>query len=331
MTVITVCIIILTSLLYILRYFSSSSEVSIYSQNCITFIPLPIITFDKLVMSRGNSKIFTYAFRKSGALHYLVPLFIFFPVRSRQNLPFIQKKFSPACIARMQAAVSREEIRKTIFSMNKNKALGPDRFSVRFFHKAWSVIEDGDVKAVMVFFESGNLLKEVNAMIITLVPKKKNPTSMSEYMPISCCNLISKSIIKILANRLLPGLDEVISLNQGAFIPKRSIVENILFAQEMVCDYHKEKGNPRCTLKVDLMKAYDSVSWDFILHCLICFGAPSKFVGWIKECISSPSYSSALNGTLVGFFSKKERVTTRGPYLSLLICSSHGSALSITS
>jgi hypothetical protein len=76
MTVITVCIIILTDLTYILRYFSSSSEVSIYSQIYITFtyIPLPIFTSDKLVMSRGNSKIFTYAFCKSEALQFICPL-----------------------------------------------------------------------------------------------------------------------------------------------------------------------------------------------------------------------------------------------------------------
>jgi hypothetical protein len=46
----------------------------------------------------------------------------------------------------------------------------------------------------------------------------------------------------------------------------------------------------------------DSISWDFILDCLKCFGAPPNFVAWIKECISSPSYSIALNGTLVGYF-----------------------------
>jgi Ni,Fe-hydrogenase I cytochrome b subunit len=68
MIVITICIIMITGLLYILRYFSSSSEVSIYSQIYITFIPLSIITSDKLVMSCENSKIFTYAFCKSGAL-----------------------------------------------------------------------------------------------------------------------------------------------------------------------------------------------------------------------------------------------------------------------
>jgi hypothetical protein len=106
---------------------------------------------------------------------------------------------------------------------------------------------------------------------------------MGDYRPISCCNLIYKCITKILANRLLPGLDDVVSPNQGAFIPKSSIAKNILLAQELVCDYHKKQGKPRCTLKVDLMKAYDSISGDFIIHCLHCFGAPYKFVAWVRN------------------------------------------------
>jgi hypothetical protein len=84
----------------------------------------------------------------------------------------------------------------------------------------------------------------VNATI-TLVPKKKNPATMSDYRPISCCNLIYKCITKILANRLLLGLDNIISSNQEAFISKRSISENILLAQELVCDYHKKKDKPQ--------------------------------------------------------------------------------------
>jgi hypothetical protein len=74
----------------------------------------------------------------------------------------------------------------------------------------------------------------------------------------------------MLANRLLPGLDAIISNNQAAFVTE--------LAQELVCDWHKEKGIPRCTLKVDLMKAYDSVDWDFILFCFQCLRALAKFV-----------------------------------------------------
>lgn len=117
---------------------------------------------------------------------------------------------------------------------------------------------------------------------------------MGEYRPISCCNVIYKCITKVLANRLLPGLVEVVSLNQGAFIPGRSIGENILLAQALVSEYHRDKRPPRCILKVDLMKAYDFVSWEFLLHCLRCFGPPSNFIGWIKACISFPSFSLLL-------------------------------------
>lgn len=112
---------------------------------------------------------------------------------------------------------------------------------------------------------------------------------------------------------MLPGLDDIISPTQGTFIPKRSIAENILLAQELVWDYHKNQGKPRCALKVDIMKAYDSVSWSFILHCLHCFGAPPKFILWVKECISSPSFSISLNGSLVGYFQGKKGLRQGDP------------------
>jgi hypothetical protein len=78
---------------------------------------------------------------------------------------------------------------------------------------------------------------------------------------------------------MLPFLSDLVSKNQYVFIPARSISENVLLAQELVRGYHKKKGNPRCTFKVDLMKAYDSVNWEFILQCLHCFGFPKIFLG----------------------------------------------------
>jgi hypothetical protein len=164
-------------------------------------------------------------------------------------------------------------------------------------------------EAVLKFFHHCKLLKEVNSTIITLVPKRKNPSCMGDYRAISCCNIIYKCITKILANRMIPGLEEVISSNQGPFIPGRGIAENILLAQEVVSDYHKEKGKARCTLKVDLMKAYDSLSWEYILHYLHCFGAPSRYIAWIRECITSPSFSIALNGTLVSGLRQKDHIS----------------------
>lgn len=94
----------------------------------------------------------------------------------------------------------------------------------------------------------------------------------------------------------------MISRNQSAFIPGRNIAENVLLAQELVRNYHRKDGKRRCTLKIDLMKAYDSVNWDFIIHCLACLGFPGKFINWIKVCITSPRFSVSLNDTLMGYF-----------------------------
>jgi hypothetical protein len=109
----------------------------------------------------------------------------------------------------------------------------------------------------MTEFHTRNLLKETNAMIITLVPKKPNPSLMGYFLPISCCNVMYKCTTKILANMILPCLDSMVGHNQTVFVPNRSIAENVLLAGSRVSEnYHREQGRARCTLKLDLMKAY---------------------------------------------------------------------------
>jgi hypothetical protein len=75
------------------------------------------------------------------------------------------------------------------------------------------------VAAIKDFFTSGLLLKEVNATIFTLVPKKINPSDMGDFRPIACCNVIYKCITKIIYNKMLPLMGNLVSMNQSAFIP----------------------------------------------------------------------------------------------------------------
>ncbi|KAL8091333.1 hypothetical protein AgCh_033807 [Apium graveolens] len=238
------------------------------------------------------------------------------------GLDSFAKRLDYAAANDLVREVSSEEIKEVIFHMGDDKASGPDGYSALFFKKAWVIIGEDVCQAVKEFFVSGKLLKEVNATLIALIPKIEHPTGVGDFRPIALCNVIYKCITKLIANRIKGCLNELVDDTQNAFIPGRRISDNILLTQELLKNYHRNVGRPRCAIKVDIKKAYDSVSWDFLIDALQLFGFPERMIGWIRECISSPSYSVILNGQMHGYF-KGEKGLRQGdplsPYLFTLV------------
>ena len=76
-------------------------------------------------------------------------------------------------------------------------------------------------QAVLSCLNSSSILKSINHTFITLIPKVKNPERVSEFRPISLCNVIYKIVSKVIANRLKPYLNSIISETQSAFIADR--------------------------------------------------------------------------------------------------------------
>ena len=157
--------------------------------------------------------------------------------------------------------VSEMEVRKAVFSLHPNKAPGPDGMTPFFFQHFWDVLKNDLIAAISSFFHSGQLLQAINETIITLIPKVESPISVSQYRPISLCNVVYRIISKILVNRLKPFLHHCISSNQSAFIPGRQIIDNIVIAHESIhCLNHRRTGsNEFMTLKLDMAKTYDRV------------------------------------------------------------------------
>ncbi|XP_023638041.1 uncharacterized protein LOC111830437 [Capsella rubella] len=203
---------------------------------------------------------------------------------------------------RLTAEVTEAEIKKVIFSMPTNKAPGPDGYTTEFFKEAWDIVGRELILSVKSFFTYGFLPKGLNTTILALIPKTVDVRAMKDYRPISCCNVLYKAISKIIANRLKRILPDIIAPNQSAFIHDRLLMENLLLATELVKDYHKEGISPRCAMKLDISKAFDTVQWSFILNIFRALHFPEQFIHWINLCISTASFSVQVNGELSGFF-----------------------------
>lgn len=105
----------------------------------------------------------------------------------------------------------------------------------------------------------------------------------------------AKIVAKLLANRLAPKLDELVSQSQSAFIRKRAIHDNVLFVQNMIKSFHRKK-KPTLFLKVDISKAFDTVNWAYLLEVLQIFGFGHKWCNWISNLLGTSSSAVLLNG-----------------------------------
>ncbi|KAK9681700.1 hypothetical protein RND81_10G021200 [Saponaria officinalis] len=155
--------------------------------------------------------------------------------------------------------VQVEEIRDALKGIDPYKSPGPDGFSSGFFHATWDIMGDDLTSCIQEFFRSGHMIKQANSTLLTLIPKKKVVSSVLDFRPIACCTTVYKIISKILVVRLQSILPSIIGPEQAAFIKGRSIFDNILLTQHLIKNYTRKFLTPRCLIKVDIRKAFDSL------------------------------------------------------------------------
>nr|GEX79930.1 RNA-directed DNA polymerase, eukaryota [Tanacetum cinerariifolium] len=160
----------------------------------------------------------------------------------------------------LECEVSNDEIKKAVWDCGTEKAPGPDGFTFGFFRHFWYLIHN-----------------EV-------------------YDAVSLIGSIYKIIAKILTNRLVGVLDDIVNEVQSAFIADRQILDGPFILNEVI-QWCKVKKKQALIFKVDFEKAYDSVRWDFLDEVIRKFSFGDKWCNWIQCCLNSSRGSILVNGS----------------------------------
>lgn len=94
-------------------------------------------------------------------------------------------------------------------------------------------------------------LVEPNDALVVLLPEKKNSNKVTHFHLICLSHTFGKLFSKLLALHVVPRLPELIKENQSSFM----LTTKGLHARHIAT----------LMLKVDTAKAFDSVSWPFLL------------------------------------------------------------------
>lgn len=128
------------------------------------------------------------------------------------------------------------------------------------------------------------------------------PSIFVDFQPISLCNFLNKILTRIVFLRIKPLLSRLIFEEQTAFVPGRDIADNILLTNEVLQHHDKRVRGHNVMFKLDMMKAFDRVHWDFLRCFLLKFGFDARFVGLILNNLEVSHFSVLVNGVPSGFF-----------------------------
>ena len=158
----------------------------------------------------------------------------------------------------LESPFSVKEVKMAVFAISADKSPGPDGMNAMFYQKHWDTVGPLVTKTVIDCLDGAEDISQINSTLVTLIPKVKEPKSVSDFRPISLCNVLYKILSKALINRIKPILPVIIHGTQSAFVQGRFITDNALLAYECLHSLRVKKTGRKyyAAMKLDMSKAY---------------------------------------------------------------------------
>ena len=179
-------------------------------------------------------------------------------------------------------AITVQELANTLKKMKNGKSPGIDGISVDFLKVFWTKLKYFITNCINVCYKKGKLSYSLKKSVIICLPKgNKDRQCLKNWRPISLLCVIYKMASAVIAERIKPYLDKIISRNQTGFLKGRYIGESTRLIYDLM-HYTEEKKLPGLLVQIDFAKAFDSLSWNFLYKVMEFFGFNKDLISWIR-------------------------------------------------
>ena len=178
-------------------------------------------------------------------------------------------------------AITEEEVAHTLAYLPLGKSPGPDRLPNQFYRVFASTLAPVLANVYNESKEAGHLPESLRQGIISVLYKKKDRDDPRNYRPITLLNNDYKILMRILTVRMNEAVVQFVSRDQNGFIPDGFIAENVMRLQ-LVQDMIEEEDLEALFVFLDMEKAFDRCSWEFLLEGLEAVGFDASFIDYIK-------------------------------------------------
>jgi exonuclease III len=184
-----------------------------------------------------------------------------------------------------------DEFDKAVTQIKLNSSPGIDGLSNKFIKKYWNYFRVPLHNYTIHCLTEGRLTENFRVAKIRLIPKKTDPKKISNWRPISLLNCFYKIVSRVLTNRLIRVSDKITKIGQKGYSKSKWCQEVAITLFDSIADC-KTRQKSGCIVSLDIKKAFDSISHDFIKQALRFFNFGEKFISWVmtictnrKACI----------------------------------------------
>jgi exonuclease III len=194
----------------------------------------------------------------------------------------------------LEQDITMEEFDTAANQIKTGSSPGLDGISNKFIKKFWQLFRTPLFKYTKWCLDRGSLTESFRTAKVRLIPKKTDPKKISNWRPISLLNCFYKLVSRVLTNRIRKFSDKITAIGQKGYSTTKCCQEVVITLLDAIHEL-KKSGKKGCIISLDISKAFDSLSHDFMCKALKFFNFGDRFISWIKTICTNRTASIILD------------------------------------